>query len=334
MNKKGASILMMIFEVLVVSMVIYIMISVAHSYSSSLLTAKIDAAEDVNMMINTLVGIPGNAIVKYPRDTSPFTFVIDSGKITVLEKDEVEQAWVRRQFYLPEGYQAQGLVEFKPQLCISKREKRIKISDCSEEEETTIIAPGISTTQGACFPIKEESYKYDNNDFGAQRDGGERCHVGNDLFTKKPGEIVAVADGKVTNIIANWYSCQDGWGLQNEGLSGKQSISAVLVYHPELDITINYGEIDNNKVNVRKGDFVQRGTVLGVASYCGMLHFETYQGERRNTIRWDPSTEVGAGKHYCVDNNLDNRNSAIIDPQLVLSSLKGNFCQKNEIVVG
>ena len=139
MDKKAASILMMIFEVLVVSLVIYIMISIAHSYSSSLLTSKVNAADDVSMMINTLVGVPGDATVKFPRDAVPFTFVLDSGTISVLEANEPEHTWVRRQFYLPEGYQAQGLVEFKPQLCISKQEKVIKISECRENEQKSTI---------------------------------------------------------------------------------------------------------------------------------------------------------------------------------------------------
>ncbi len=62
-----------------------------------------------------------------------------------------------------------------------------------------------------------------------------------------------------------------GWGCSN----GNCQSVAVLVFHPKLGVTINYGEVDNNKVRVKVGDNVTKGFLknfiigqaIGVASY-------------------------------------------------------------------
>lgn len=87
-----------------------------------------------------------------------------------------------------------------------------------------------------------------------------------------------MADGEVTAIFP-FLVCKDGWGCKQFGGCPRQT-NAVMIYHPSLGKTINYGEMDANQIKVSVGQKVTRGQVLGRASYCGMLHFELYQGRR------------------------------------------------------
>ena len=134
MNKKGESIIMMIFEIMVVLMISYILISIAQSFAESITTVKITAADDIQMMINTLVGVPGDAIVKYPQNVSALTFIVDNNGIAVFQKGEPETKWQVRQFYLPIGYVAEGTLEEKSWLCLEKKNKKILLRECKSNE--------------------------------------------------------------------------------------------------------------------------------------------------------------------------------------------------------
>ena len=118
--------------------------------------------------------------------------------------------------------------------------------------------------------------------FGDRRSSGSRCHAGCDI---QQGTAQAVADGEVTNVYY-FYNCSGG------------SSHAVLVYHPSLDVTIVYGEINSNAIYVSKGQQVTKGKDLGKATRCGMLHFEVYSGRRTSNQRWYPPSGgyVGYGE--------------------------------------
>ena len=45
-----------------------------------------------------------------------------------------------------------------------------------------------------------------------------------------------------------------------------------------MGVTVNYGELDPDKLMVELGSIVHCGKLLGHATYCGMLHFEVYKG--------------------------------------------------------
>lgn len=134
MNKKAESIIMMIFEILVVLMVSYILVSIAQSYAESITTVKINAANDIQMMVNTLVGVPGEALIKYPRNVSALTFILDNNGIAVFRKGEPETKWKVQQFFLPEGYAAEGTLEEKSWLCLEKKNKKILLRECKSNE--------------------------------------------------------------------------------------------------------------------------------------------------------------------------------------------------------
>ena len=138
MATKAASILLMIFEILVVLAVVFTTTSIAQAYGKSETVAKINAAEDMRMMLDTLVGVPGNVLVKYPHDLSSFTFLLRSGSISIFATGEPEQLWVTRTFFLPEGYAAEtagGVIEGREtkEICLEKTGKKLLLRACPPE---------------------------------------------------------------------------------------------------------------------------------------------------------------------------------------------------------
>lgn len=142
-----------------------------------------------------------------------------------------------------------------------------------------------------------------NLGFGAQRDGGARCHAGCDL---QKGTATAIADGEVTNVY-KFYDCSGG------------AVNAVLVYHPRLSVTINYGEIDSNAVYVKIGSKVTKGQLLGNASRCSMLHFEVYSGRLAANQNWYPPSggSVGSGE-TCVTKFPQTKPAALMNCEVFL----------------
>jgi murein DD-endopeptidase MepM/ murein hydrolase activator NlpD len=191
---------------------------------------------------------------------------------------------------------------------------------------------------GQCFPLTQDSFNRISDNWGDDRNSktfgtDKRCHAGIDIYSKSPGNVVAIADGVVTHINKEWYSCEDGWGIEKEGLVGKQPISAVLVYHPSLGKTVNYGEIDSNKLLVNTvGSQITKGQKLGVASYCDMLHVELYNGKVNSPTQWFPPTgESTAGENKCANQYLGTKPNVLQDPTSFIKQLQtqGNFCNSN-----
>ena len=134
MNTKASSILMMIFEVLVVLLVIFLTVSVAQAYGKSDTTFKINTAEDLRMIMDTLVAVPGDAVVQYPYDVGKFSFILSTGSIAVFTKGELENKWIIRKFNLPDGFVGEGVVEGQSTICLEKKSKKILLRACATGE--------------------------------------------------------------------------------------------------------------------------------------------------------------------------------------------------------
>ncbi|MBT5342317.1 hypothetical protein HOL59_01915 [Candidatus Woesearchaeota archaeon] len=192
--------------------------------------------------------------------------------------------------------------------------------------------PSISST-GLCFPLISNSFVKISDNWGDDRDSDKgkdtRCHAGIDIYSKSPGNVVAIADGTVTGIREKWYTCGDGWGIETEGLTGKHPISAVLVFHPSLGKTVSYAEIDHNKVEVKRGNPITKGQKLGVASYCDMLHFELYDGKVSGPEQWwPPSGQSTKGIKKCASQYRSTKPKNLLDPTDLINQLKSqnSFC--------
>ncbi len=124
--------MVMIFEIIVVLMISYIAVSMGQAFAESETTAKITAATDIQLMVNTLVAVPGDALVQYPINVSAFTFILDNNGIVVFQKGEPEVKWQTRPFFLPEGFTAEGTLDQKSNLCLEKKSKKILLRECDE----------------------------------------------------------------------------------------------------------------------------------------------------------------------------------------------------------
>ncbi|PIN76701.1 hypothetical protein COV17_01405 [Candidatus Woesearchaeota archaeon CG10_big_fil_rev_8_21_14_0_10_36_11] len=124
---------MVIFEILAVILVIFVTFSVATEFAGSTNTQKTFFAEDIRMMINTLIGTPGDASIEYPQDISGYTLLLNSEEIIVLEdvKEGTDEFPVHRYISLPYDHSASGSVTKTDTLCIEKQYKRITLKPCT-----------------------------------------------------------------------------------------------------------------------------------------------------------------------------------------------------------
>lgn len=121
----------MLFEVVVVIIVVGIALTFATRLGKPGTINKITAAEDLAMMVNTLIALPGNALVEYPRDMSFYSLVLTSQKVTIYEGDQTtDRDPVSRSFILPQGYTATKFVKQKARVCLQKEGKTIAIVEC------------------------------------------------------------------------------------------------------------------------------------------------------------------------------------------------------------
>src|SRR3989338_8144530 len=131
MNTKASSVLLMIFELLAVILVIYLVISISEAYGSSLTVQKINAAEEMRMMIDTLVGIPDDALVQYPKNLSLFTLTLTNDAIAIYQSTEPQNLWVMRSITLPKNHVAEGTVGNISHVCLEKKHKKIILRACT-----------------------------------------------------------------------------------------------------------------------------------------------------------------------------------------------------------
>jgi len=149
-GKKGG-IILMIVGVIIVTLIIFMANSKAKSYAKSDPILKEYIANDLALMINTLM-VPGDVIVEYPQNVSEYIFLLSSKEVSVYRKDtetsflytetsfelsvyrkdEVIINRVQKNIVLPKGYHAVGDVEGKDRICIKKSNKNIFLEECDE----------------------------------------------------------------------------------------------------------------------------------------------------------------------------------------------------------
>jgi len=95
---------MMVFEAVVVVSLIFAAISFAKSASDSDEVIKQQIANDLGLMVNVLLGLPGDASLQYPTDVSKFNILLENNKITVMGQDEPAHLHAIRAFVLPKDW--------------------------------------------------------------------------------------------------------------------------------------------------------------------------------------------------------------------------------------
>ncbi|MBU1111625.1 MAG: hypothetical protein KJ896_02500, partial [Nanoarchaeota archaeon] len=119
-----------IFSLLAVVYLIFSVLEITFHYANSETANKIVIANDFGMMVNTLVGLPGDAVVEFPRSLGNYTITLTSSTVNVLFADDSESKTVTREFILPQDYNVIGYVIEKERVCLEKKENQIILKEC------------------------------------------------------------------------------------------------------------------------------------------------------------------------------------------------------------
>ncbi len=145
MNTKGASIVMMIFELVVVLGISALLVFAAKDFAQSERVHKTIIAQDLEMMLSILSGVSGDAVVAYPQNLSAYTIAVSSeasrGQVIVFKEGDGEGQRIAQEFPLPSDYTLDGFVENTEQLCLAKNGKSLFVRACSAEESLGVAVP-------------------------------------------------------------------------------------------------------------------------------------------------------------------------------------------------
>jgi len=129
-GKKASSVLFILFEILVVIMVIQVVFQIASAYGDSTTIHKVQMANDIVLMVNTLVATPGDALVEYPGDSSAYIVTLRTSSVEVSVEGDGELEYAVRHYSLPNGYSISGTISEVESLCLEKKDRVLKIIEC------------------------------------------------------------------------------------------------------------------------------------------------------------------------------------------------------------
>jgi hypothetical protein len=160
MNKKAIQLnVVFTIKILAVLLVGMLAMSKGMAFAKKDTIFKTNIADDIKMMVDTLVGVPGDAVVQYPSDVSKFTFILDKNGISVYIKEEGVINKIQRVFFLPENYDAFGTLEEKKELCLEKKGKKVLLRGCDvtlEVEGVTFF--GITIEENPVVFVMDHSF--------------------------------------------------------------------------------------------------------------------------------------------------------------------------------
>lgn len=132
-SKKGASIILTIFELLVIILVVFMAFSRSKDLGESDRVVRQKAVAELVMMANTLVALPGDAVVEYPGNMTQYTVILETDAVFVSRTDEqgkiVPGESMVKNLILPVGYEAEGIVQNTEKIYLKKVNKKIRLTD-------------------------------------------------------------------------------------------------------------------------------------------------------------------------------------------------------------
>lgn len=123
---------LMIIEIIVVVMAGVVTTQIANNYASSDLVKRVRIANDLEMMVDILVAIPGSAVVEYPEDASKYVLSLTTDKVSVFTRNEALITHTARNLHLPNSFRAEGFEEGVKHICLTKRNKIIFLEGCHD----------------------------------------------------------------------------------------------------------------------------------------------------------------------------------------------------------
>ena len=139
MNTKATSIVLLIFEIAVVVTVIAMAITFAQKAGESETVIKTRIANDMSLMVNTLLFVPGDAVVQYPfhPKNKEYILILQQDHVSVGLRNELVEKKATKTFFLPQPYRAEGSIEGKEYWCVEKKSKTIILRECAADERVT-----------------------------------------------------------------------------------------------------------------------------------------------------------------------------------------------------
>ena len=131
MNKKGASIIIFIFELVLVISLVSVTSFAAIKLSSDETLVQMNLANDIKMMVDVLVGVPGEVVVEVPYETSKYTIILRQDLVEVIVGNEMP---IQKYLSLPSGFRAAKKIENVKRVCLVKKERIITMRACEENE--------------------------------------------------------------------------------------------------------------------------------------------------------------------------------------------------------
>jgi hypothetical protein len=126
MNKRGASIVVFIFEVLIVVGVIAASMGAANRMADSESTKQTQLITNVKMMVDTLISVPGDVVIEIPINMTKYELTIREDLIELNnEKREITAGYI-----LPARMTAAGSEKNVEKVCLTKKKNFISLSQC------------------------------------------------------------------------------------------------------------------------------------------------------------------------------------------------------------
>ena len=121
------SIGMMLLELIVIIGVVALVMLYARDLSTSERIERINVANDLKLMIDTLVATPGDVVIKYPHELNNYNVVMGANKGAGFLEVIGESSRTKENFVVDKDIVISGVHEKKPQLCLRKEKRTITI---------------------------------------------------------------------------------------------------------------------------------------------------------------------------------------------------------------
>ncbi len=140
MNKKAATVLMMLFEIMIVIVVISLAITYSYRLGSSDSVLRERVQDDIIQMMYAGVSTPGDFVVAYPTNLSEYNLLLSSNTIYVGNENTPARQKQGEKFILPKTYTASGVVDNQEIVCLEKQQKVFLLRSCNQEESEFYFA--------------------------------------------------------------------------------------------------------------------------------------------------------------------------------------------------
>ena len=134
LNRRSTSVLVLIFEVLAVIVVVGILFAGTAAYATSGGIVGIRANNELYLLLNALIAVPGDVHLEFPQDLSSYRVELqDSAVVTTLIEEGQKTREAKKILRLPEGYTLSGAVEGESRICLEKKGQHLLLLPCPEE---------------------------------------------------------------------------------------------------------------------------------------------------------------------------------------------------------